>query len=70
MKELQTIVDYTVPVPEGAIDTAVFPKTPADYFWTSSPVAGSPGKAWIVSFSSGATFTIPTGDIWRVRCVR
>jgi hypothetical protein len=28
------------------------------------------GKAWIVSFSSGATFTIPTGDTWRVRCVR
>ena len=68
--ELQTIVDYTVPVPEGAIDTAVFPKTPADYFWTSSPAAGIPGKAWIVSFSSGATFTIPTGDTWRVRCVR
>ena len=68
--ELQTIVDYTVPVPEGAIDTAVFPNTPADYFWTASPAAGIPGKAWIVSFSSGATFTIPTGDPWRVRCVR
>ena len=54
----------------GTIDTGVFPKTPVDYFWTSSPVAGSPDKAWIVSFSSGATFRIPSGDMWRVRCVR
>ena len=69
-KELQTIVDYTVRSPGPTIDTTVFPKTPADYFWTSSPVAGSPGKAWIVSFSSGATFTIPTGDTWWARCVR
>jgi hypothetical protein len=70
MKELQSIVDYTVRSPGPTIDTTVFPKTPTDYFWTSSPVAGSPGKAWIVSFSSGATFTIPTGDTWWARCVR
>jgi hypothetical protein len=67
--ELQTIVDYTVPVPGSTIDTAVFPKTPPDYYWTSSPAAGIPGKAWIVSFSSGATFTILTSDAWWVRCV-
>jgi hypothetical protein len=70
MKELQTIVDHTIPAFEVTIDTAIFPKTPADYFWTSSPFAGSPDKAWVVSFSSGATFAIPTDDAWRVRCVR
>jgi hypothetical protein len=69
-KELQTIVDYAVPVPGATIDPAVFPKTPLDYFWTSSLLAGSPGDAWVVTFSSGGTFTIPTGDTWLVRCVR
>lgn len=70
LKELQTIVDYTIPIPETTINATAFPKTPNDYFWTSSPAAGLPGKAWIVSFSSGATFTMPTGDSWRVRCVK
>jgi hypothetical protein len=70
VNELQTIVDYTVPAPGSTIDTTVFPKTPADYYWTSSLAACIPGRAWIVSFSAGATFTIPTGDTWWVRCVR
>jgi hypothetical protein len=70
VKELQTIVDYDVPVPETTIDTTLFPNTPNEYFWTSSAAAGLPGRAWIVSFSAGATFTVPSDDKCWVRCVK
>lgn len=69
MKELQTIVDTTVEFPDATIDAAAFPEIPADSFWTSSPVAGSPDQAWAVSFIA-APFAFPTDDAGRVRCVR
>lgn len=49
--ELESILDLTRHDP--AIDTARFPDTKSGWYWTSTPCAGSPGCAWIVSFDLG-----------------
>lgn len=67
-KELQTLVDQ-----RGTgtlIDTAAFPTATAGFFWSSTPVAASPDKAWGVDFSSGAATSRTTGSGYPVRCVR
>jgi len=67
--ELSTIVDFTVT--SGArIDATAFPNTPAAWFWTSSPYAGSSGDAWSVFFGFGNSFIYDVGYDDRVRCVR
>lgn len=68
--EMESIVDFTR---EPASDEAVFPDTPADVFWTSSPYADATksGYAWVVAFSSGDSQPqrqASTGCY--VRCVR
>jgi len=68
IKELQTIVDDSQTKP--SIDTTAFPSTPADWFWSSSPLAGSSSYAWYVYFYLGYT---DYGDVFgavNVRCVR
>ena len=68
IKELQTIVDDSQTNP--SIDTTAFPSTPADVFWSSSPLAGSSSYAWYVYFYLGYT---DYGDVFgavNVRCVR
>jgi hypothetical protein len=67
-KELQTIVDYSESNP--SIDPTAFPATPATYFWSSSPVAGSPATAWFVYFVDGNTSSIDVTASYHVRCVR
>ncbi len=69
VKELTTIVDYAVYNP--SINGTVFPSTTANYFWSSSPVAGVAGYAWVVYFYSGAM--LGRGGVsngFYVRCVR
>jgi len=68
MKELQTIVDETRVNP--AIDASVFPSTPSEYFWSSSPVSGSTPHAWYVHFSNGYPDFDVVSNTYRVRCVR
>ncbi len=68
MKELQTIVDEKKQNP--AIDPTAFPNTPADVFWTSSPLAGSASDAWYVSFGLGNSYFVDVTNPYRVRCVR
>jgi hypothetical protein len=68
MKELLTIVDFTRADP--AIDAMVFPDTPSDYFWSSSPLAGSSSAAWGVNFNKGSAGAGPFDFTGRVRCVR
>jgi hypothetical protein len=69
-KELSSIVDFTVASPGPAINQTAFPNTPADYFWTSSPYAGSAGMAWDVNFKLGVSSYYGLGSDLRVRCVR
>jgi hypothetical protein len=52
------------------IDVAAFPNTPAAYFWTSSPFAGSSGNAWVVDFYEGVSGNKVVGSNYNVRCVR
>lgn len=71
MKELQTLVDETIPSPGPTIDKAAFPNTPAGFFWTSSPLAGSSSSdAWSVNFYDGNTTNNVMTSPSRVRCVR
>ena len=52
--ELVSIVDLGV-TSGPMINSTYFPSTPADVFWSSSPLAGSPSGAWIVDFGNGYT---------------
>jgi hypothetical protein len=71
-KELWTIVDVTQNSP--AIDGALFPATPTEPFWTSSPVGNDRGLAYTVSFATGpANHVAPVlamTQLHRARCVR
>jgi hypothetical protein len=65
--ELLTIADHTR---APALDPRAFPITPDDInFWTSSPLVGTPGWVWDVSFVLG-TPSIEDGAVYnKVRCV-
>jgi hypothetical protein len=54
-KELEALVDRRVAFPGPTIDAAAFPGTPAESFWTATPVTGWPGYAWSLGFDDGAT---------------
>jgi hypothetical protein len=66
--ELYSIVDAGQINP--SINGAYFPSTPADYFWSSSPVVGSSSNAWYVTFGYGSTGNNAVSTISNVRCVR
>ncbi len=66
--ELFSLVDPTATSP--AIDTTAFPNTPAEFFWSSSPLAGDPTSAWGAYFSYGGTGSGVASVANRVRCVR
>jgi len=66
--ELLSIVDLTIGRP--TIDTAFFPGTPSTYFWSSSPVAGSPSFGWYVNFNNGIAASYVAANVLRARCVR
>ena len=68
LEELRTIVDPTQANP--SIDSTVFPSTPADRFWSSSPVAPAPSNAWAVFFDSGQAYSLDVSLTSYVRCVR
>ena len=53
IQELLTLVDYERRAP--AIDTAFFPDTKSDWYWSSSPVAGDSEYAWLVYFGRGGS---------------
>jgi len=77
MKELLTLVDEqpheeyenATLVPK-AIDANAFPQTPSVLFWSGSPDAAAPTKAWAVDFKTGAASAHPRTELHPVRCVR
>ena len=66
--DLQTLVDESVSSP--SIDAAYFPSTPAENFWTASPVAGIPAAVWYVDFGVGGAYVGLGSGALRARCVR
>ncbi len=69
VKELMTLVDFTV-TSGATIDATAFPSTPANWFWSSSPVAGNSSSAWAVNFYHGNASDFDVGATHQVRCVR
>ena len=66
--ELQTLVDETVMTP--SIDSAYFPSTTPNWFWSSTPVPGSELDGWAVTFAGGGTGRAGGSFRCRARCVR
>jgi hypothetical protein len=66
--ELLSIVDTTRTNP--AIDPTYFPGTPTSYFWSSSPVDGTPSWGWYVYFYNGSTSYDDALASYYVRCMR
>ncbi|CAB9492910.1 DUF1566 domain-containing protein [Alteromonas macleodii] len=48
VKELATLTERDCVRP--AINSSLFPETPPDDFWTSTPSADDPDRAWVVAF--------------------
>jgi hypothetical protein len=68
--ELLTLIDPTRLMP--SIDP-IFSATPSDNFWSSTPVEGSPGDEWYVSFVAGRALETEGGTAAIsafARCVR
>ncbi len=68
--ELVSITDHSVLYPAPAIDSAAFPNTPPEAFWTKSYL--DIAYIWAVSFSAGEVlqFDHMLDSQLRVRCVR
>lgn len=52
MKELNTIVERQCVRP--SINSSIFPNTPSDDFWTSTPSMMDGQRAWVVAFFNGS----------------
>lgn len=48
VKELASITEGRCVRP--AINSEIFPNTPADDFWSSSPAVSDPKRAWVIAF--------------------
>jgi hypothetical protein len=66
--ELETILEESCNMP--AINERVFPATPTEYFWSSSPSAGLSIAAWSINFGYGAANASVKDGLLSVRLVR
>jgi hypothetical protein len=73
-KELETLVDDSrqqPALPPGFDAPADQPE--GGVFWSSTPLASNPSRAWAIDFSTGVTLTgeaAQSGPAYHVRCVR
>ena len=68
VKELSSIADRSRVNP--AIDPTAFPKTPLDWFWSSSPYVGDSTEALYVDFSDSSVGSWKRSMKYYVRLVR
>ncbi len=68
--ELARLVDYTKAYPGPTINTTLFPNTPRNAFWSSSPYVGGTDNAWSVGFDYGDVGSSSRGSAFPVRLVR
>jgi hypothetical protein len=66
--ELLSLVDPTRVSP--AVDVNAFPDTQSRDYWTSTPSAGSPGRAWTVDLGHGWSSEFGGTFSFLARCVR
>jgi hypothetical protein len=65
--ELLSIVDLRQFAP--SINTSVFPGTPNENFWSSTPFAWAPNLSWSISFDVGNSLNRARQNAGRARCV-
>jgi len=82
VKELVTILDYSVPSPQAAVPPAFTAGckdgcrvdacscTGASYYWSSTSDALNEGSSWVVGFGNGAVGVAAKGGAMYVRAVR
>jgi hypothetical protein len=75
IKELQTIIDYTLPAsdpqqPTAKMDPTAFPGVRTNYYWSSTPLSGDATFAWTVNIVNGFTSALDALNLYDVRCVR
>ena len=63
LKELLTLVDFSVVSPAASIDSVAFPATPAEFFWSTPSGRG-------VGFNGGFAAAVTIPGTANVRCVR
>lgn len=68
MKELETLIDERALDP--AVDSAAFPDTPSEQYWSSSTWSASADQAWFVLFYDGYALYAAVTEQYRARCVR
>lgn len=66
--ELASLVERKCTAP--AINATVFPRTPAQSFWTASPYSLNAGLAWYVDFNAGDVAPAPKTGARNIRLVR
>ena len=67
-KELFSLIDFNRVEP--AINLNVFPETPIDYTWTSSPMIEFAQDSWFINFKTGLNWFKGRSDTMLVRLVR
>jgi hypothetical protein len=67
-KELQSLVEEACYSP--SINGILFPGTPFEHYWTSTPDTRGSGRAWVVDFGFGITESYPRNLSYNIRLVR
>lgn len=73
LKELTSIVNYSILNPGPAINVDYFPNTVGDYgayYWSSTTCANNTGNAWVIDFGDPFDYSRPKSNSYRVRAVR
>ncbi len=68
IKELQSLNDETLAAP--SLDLRFFPAAHSAPYWSSTTLAGDPGRAWTLDCSHGIASYADKGEAQYVRCVR
>jgi len=70
IKEMQTIIDYTVASPGPTVNAAFPAPNPASYYyWSSSPLSGVPTSAWLMAVDTGSLTWNGQTALYLARCV-
>ncbi len=56
IQELQSIVDYSVPLPNPNIDLTLFPNSTSKIYWSATPYAKNKNDVWGIYFEDGRIF--------------